>query len=89
MVVEFEHSFLEFLDSHVMLVEFHMKKRRGSAGTSGFKYLRESRNAQIIWRDLYYLEKSARGLFNSQNMIEEPKLLSWDNIIDNGHFKFL
>ena len=66
-----------------------MKNRRGSAGTTGFKYLRESRNAQIIWRDLYYLEKSVRGLINSDNYIDEPHLLSWDTVLDNDYFKIL
>lgn len=88
-IVEFEHAFLEFLDSHVMLVEYHLKKRRGTSGTSGNKYLRESRNAQIIWRDLYKMEKAARELVSRDNLIHEPKLLAWDTIIDNEYFKVL
>ncbi|CDW82530.1 kynurenine 3-monooxygenase [Stylonychia lemnae] len=59
-VLKFEDSFLAFLDSHIVLVDHHLGDKRGTSQSSGGKYLRESKLDQIIWRDLYHIQKNLK-----------------------------
>jgi len=41
--LKFQKGFLEFLDSHITLVDHHLGDRRGTGQSSGGNYLRESK----------------------------------------------
>jgi hypothetical protein len=75
-ILKFEDSFLAFLDSHVQLVDFHLRRMRGTSGTSGSHYLKFSRNAQVIWRDLYYLEKHAKSFIDWDHANAEIRVVT-------------
>jgi tryptophan 2,3-dioxygenase len=44
-VLKFEAGFLDFLDSHILLVDHHLGNRRGTGRSAGGDYLRHSKLA--------------------------------------------
>ena len=63
-MLKFEYSFHEFLAGHIELVNHHMGKLPGTAGSSGAEYLMRNKRDQIIWRDLYHLQDHAKSFID-------------------------
>ena len=70
-MLKFEDSFLDFLDSHITLVDHHLGDRRGTNRSSGGNYLRGSKLSQIIWRDLYHLQTHASSVISWKEVKRE------------------
>ena len=64
-VFKLEKEYMRFLDSHLAIVQQHLKGVAGTNGTPGVSYLRSVRSKAILWNDLY----TARAALREQGIL--------------------